>query len=553
MVTIGFSTREDNPKHIEYLIKTSGLPKGKVEVIQIINNGDRSLTNCYNEILKRAKFDIITYVHDDILIETKQWGKKLKNHFDKEEKYGIIGVAGSKYLPNTGKWWEKPKWMYGRVKHTHNGKSWLSEYSSDLGKGVEDVVNVDGLFFAVHKERIVIDGDYTPFDERVKGFHFYDVDFCYKNFVSGVSVGVITDIRINHMSIGETNDEWERNRQLFVEKYGETLPVKVDDKFRNRKLKVLIGCLNFQGLTGSELSTMELAKGLVKNGCDVYITSQIGNNFKREAEKHSIKVYPIQEPPGYKMGDGKWVLNTPNGVINSKPNTLYMVKDMKFDVILTNHTPITNRLLQLYPNNNFINIVRSEVIDLENPIIDNRIKKYIAIRPSIKEYIKNNYNIEDSKIEIIYNLFDKSRFIPKKLDKGTNKKVTLFVGTMDYLRRESIEDLINNTEELWLVGKDTMGYAQEFSNKYDYVKYFPPTDKIEEFVNKCDETAGIFLGRTTIEGFLCNKPGWVYIVDKNGNMIDKSYQEVPKDMSIFDNEQIIKKYKELFINVYNEE
>ena len=53
MVTIGFCTREDNPEHIEHLIKTSGLPKDKVEVIQIINNGDRSLTNCYNEILNK--------------------------------------------------------------------------------------------------------------------------------------------------------------------------------------------------------------------------------------------------------------------------------------------------------------------------------------------------------------------------------------------------------------------------------------------------------------------------------------------------------------------
>jgi len=549
MISVVYCTRESNQKHRDHIIKTSGLHKN-IEVVEIINNGE-SLTSAFNRGYKQSKYDIVVFCHDDILIETKQWGKRLKKHFDNGENYGIIGVAGSKYMPLSGKWWENPKSMYGKVKHTHNGKSWLSEYSSDLNDGIESVINVDGLFFAVDKNKIT--DNTNPFDEDVKGFHFYDVDFCFKNFLSNVKIGVITNIRINHMSIGITNEEWEKNRINFVEKYKESLPQKIRDNFNNRKIKVLIGCLNFQGLTGSELSTMELAKGLVKNNCDVYITSQIGNNFKREAEKHSIKVYPIQEPPGYKMGDGKWIVNTPKGVINSQPNTLYMIKDMKFDVILSNHTPITQRLLQLYPNNNFINIVRSEVIDLENPIIDNKIKKYIAIRPSIKEYIKNNFNIEDSKIEIIYNLFDKSKFTPKKLEKGTNKKVTLFVGTMDYLRRESIEDLIKNTEELWLVGKDTMGYAEEFSNIYDNVKYFNPTDKIEDFVNKCDETAGIFLGRTTIEGFLCNKPGWVYIVDKNGNIEDKSLYEVPKDMSIFDNEQIIKKYKELFINVYNEE
>lgn len=548
MISIIYCTRETNPNHKEQIIKTSGLYK-HVEVIEIVNNGE-SLTSAYNRGYNQSKYDIVVFCHDDITIETKQWGKKLKKHFDNSS-YGIIGVAGSKYMSISGKWWEKPKTMYGKVKHTHNGKSWLSEYSVDLNDGIEPVVNVDGLFFAVDKKRII--NNQNPFSEDVEGFHFYDVDFCFKNFISNVKVGVITNIRINHMSIGETNQEWENNRVKFVEKFKDNLPQKIEDSFINRKIKVLIGCLNFQGLTGSEISTLELAKGLIKNGCDVYVTSQIGLEFKRESEKYGIKVFPIHEPPGYKMGDGNWGVNTPNGVVKSQPNVLYMVKGMKFDVILTNHTPITERLLQLYPNNNFINIVRSEVIDLENPIIDNRIKKYIAIRPSIKEHLINEFNIDSNKIEVIYNLFDKSKFIPQKTEKDIDKKITLFVGTMDYLRKSSIEDLIDNSEELWLVGKDTMGYAKEFDNTYDNVKYFPPTDKIETFINKCDETAGIFLGRTTIEGFLCNKSGWVYIVDKQGNVLDKNFHNVPTDMSIFDHEEIIKKYKELFINVFNEE
>jgi len=45
-ITIGFSTREDNPKFIEQIIKTCGVD---VDIIQKINNGEKSLSKVYNE------------------------------------------------------------------------------------------------------------------------------------------------------------------------------------------------------------------------------------------------------------------------------------------------------------------------------------------------------------------------------------------------------------------------------------------------------------------------------------------------------------------------
>jgi glycosyltransferase involved in cell wall biosynthesis len=263
----------------------------------------------------------------------------------------------------------------------------------------------------------------------------------------------------------------------------------------------------------------------------------------------------MDEPPHYKLGDGSWFINTPNGPQPTQPNVLYRVNQQTFDVIHANHKPITDRLLQLYPESNFVNIVRSEVIDLENPVVDDKIKKYIAIRPSIKDYIVNNFNIPEHNVEVVYNPFDKSRFKQISLPSGTDKKVTLFVGTMDYLREKPIKDLIDKcgseNKELWLVGKDTNNYASYFANNYEHVKYFEPTDKIEEFYYKCDETAGIMLGRTTIEGFLCGKPAIIYNVDKSGEIIDSQYHEVPEDLTIFDYDSIITKIKDIYIESYN--
>jgi len=548
MITIGFSTKKIDPEFVEYLRKSSGNPK--VEIIPFENPGTHSLSEAYNIILEKSSNDIVVLCHDDIYFDTKNWAQKLVKHFKRNPEYGILGVAGSVKIPESGMWWEDPVKMRGIVNHEHEGKKWESKYSSSIGNQIDDVVLVDGLFIAIKKSNIQ-----KTFDEEVKGFHLYDVDFCTRNFIEDVKVGVIYDIRVTHLSIGQTNEQWEENRKIYAEKYKDSLPLKVYYEFKNRPLKVLLGVLNFQGLTGSEVSTLELAKGLSLNSCDVsVISTTVSPEFDKICKKHNIKTYTTNNPPGYIVGDGIKTLNGPQGQIKTEKGRYYKITNVDYDVIQTNHKPISEFLLQLYPTNKFATVVRSEVIDLENPVPSENVKKYIAIRPSIKDYIVNNFDVLDEDVEIIYNPFDTIRFT-KKESPNNEKEVILFVGTMDYLRKQPIEDLIEkvNSEDkiLWLVGKDTMGYATKYSNEYENVKYFGESDKVEDYYHKCDVTAGILLGRTTIEGYLCGKPGWIYYVDKEGNIKDKELTEVPKDLNIFKKEYSINKFKEVYIDVYN--
>jgi GT2 family glycosyltransferase len=544
MISVVFSTRKDNPSHIEHIKKTSGLGK-KIEVIQYINDGEFGLTELYNRALKETTNDIVVFCHDDIIFDTKTWGSKLLRVMKKNPEFGIVGIAGSREVPVSGQWWENPSHMYGQVYHKHEGKRWLSKYSDKKIGFIDNTVIVDGLFFVVDKEKIKCD-----FDEKVEGFHFYEIDFCFRNYLEGVKIGVTSDIDVTHLSIGQTNEKWEENRKIFAEKYKDNLPVKVKKEFsKQNKLRVLIGCLFFGSYTGSELYVYELAKELSKQNCEVHIISQIGPKMVKRIEKYGVKCFNLQIPPGFKMGDGKWGLNTPEGLKPSEDGKLYKISDVKYDILHINHKPVGEHLLKLYPKIPVINTVHSEVIPkLEEPVIHENVKKYITIRESISDYVCEGWDIPKEKVSVIYNPIDSDRF---KQYTNSSKKVTLFVGTIDYLRKNTILDLVKytkeNNKELWLVGEKKDGFVDEMND--EHVKHYPPNWGVEKYVKECDETASILMGRTTIEGWLCGKPGWIYEIDSGGHIINKDKHEVPSDIDKFKSENIASEIIEEYKNI----
>lgn len=540
MITVGYSTREHNPKFIEYLKKSSGFKK--IEVIEKINNGEKSLSQVYNEILDESKTDIVVLCHDDIYFDTNSWYYKLKTHFENTE-YGILGVAGTTEMPASGQWWEVRRKMIGIVNHESGGKKWTSKYSEDLGKSIRETVIVDGVFIALSKSRIK-----HNFDEEFKGFHFYDIGFCFKNQIEGVKVGVISNIRITHKSIGQTNEQWEENKKLFVQKYSEKLPTKIPFD-PSRRLKVLLSCISFRNFTGSELYVFELAKSLIKLNCSVTVLSQIGGPVTDMANKLGIKCVSFENAPGFKLGDGQWGINTPEGFKPSTPNMLYRVSDVDYDIIHFQHKPVAERILSMYPELPKISAIHSEVISLEDPVLDPTIKKYIAIRPEIKEHMINNFEIPEEMIEVIYNPVDNEKFQSKKV---SEENYVLFVGTIDYLRKEAILDLIEYTrelgKELWLVGENNGNYLENVLLE-NHVKHFPSTWKIEDFILKSYETAGIQLGRTTIESWMCGKPSWIYKVDKGGFILSKEKFNPPSDIEKYHTLKVAQQIKDEYLKL----
>ena len=336
-LSVIFSTKKINEDFITLIKSTCGVHN--VEILPYENPGTHSLNEVYNMGLEKSTNDIVVFCHDDIKFETKNWGRKILKHCKKNPSFGIVGVAGTRYMSSTGRWWDDFSKMHGAVYHEHEGKKWLTRYSKDTGIKLSEVALVDGLFFGVSKNRIV-----NSFDESVTGFHFYDVEFCFSNYLLDVKIGVCTDIRITHLSIGVTNDEWEKNRSLFAEKHKDVLPVKIKRTFSdNEKFDILFVS---ESLDDKSISLLLNLKNM---GHNVSVCSQLQPDLVNTLNRNGITNQPLNSPPGYQIGDGKWVVGSDKGPVPSENGKMYKLKDVRFDLVHTTENKLVEYMRSFYP------------------------------------------------------------------------------------------------------------------------------------------------------------------------------------------------------------
>ncbi|MDG4550140.1 MAG: glycosyltransferase [Candidatus Contendobacter sp.] len=222
-LSVVFSTRNVDFGFIDHVRNTIGIPD--VEIIPYANQSEFSLAELYNRGLKESKHDIVVFIHDDVIFNRNNWGQVILKQF-RDTDYGVLGVAGTTDLIKDSDgiaqpWWIMANRMVGRLRHEINGKVIDSFYSNRYDHPIQ-VVCLDGVFIAAHKGRIR-----KLFDERFKGFHYYDVSFTFANHLAGAKIGVIFDIDLTHKSVGNLKIEWQESQLLFSELYGNQLPFRL--------------------------------------------------------------------------------------------------------------------------------------------------------------------------------------------------------------------------------------------------------------------------------------------------------------------------------------
>ncbi len=200
------------------------------ELVVIDNSGnDSSIFQAYNEGVKHSKGEILCFVHEDVLFRSKDWGATIEKQFNNDEQIGVIGFAGTHFLPDTPMYWYSSPFVSQR--NLNNDKGVVEEhFHEDWFNGEEliEAVAVDGFCFFARKSlfgRISFD------DKTYKGFHLYDMDICMQVIEAGYRVCVCRSVLAEHcwsesMQFSKQgSDLFFYNLELFSEKWRSRLPV----------------------------------------------------------------------------------------------------------------------------------------------------------------------------------------------------------------------------------------------------------------------------------------------------------------------------------------
>ncbi|MHA7131820.1 glycosyltransferase [Algoriphagus namhaensis] len=173
------------------------------EFVIIDNSSSRlSIFEGYNLGASLAKYEYLVFVHEDVVFRTSDFGSRLVTYFNNLLNCGVLGVAGSNYVPiSPSDWWiSDRRYLFFSY---YQGDHFLCSSGNTAPR---QVFVLDGLFFAVRRS---IWKEFK-FDEDLKGFHGYDTDFCLK-VCSKYFNYYISDILVSHRSEGKPNSLWLEN------------------------------------------------------------------------------------------------------------------------------------------------------------------------------------------------------------------------------------------------------------------------------------------------------------------------------------------------------
>ena len=282
-------------------------------------------------------------------------------------------------------------------------------------------------------------------------------------------------------------------------------------------MRILFSLDNFNALTGSELYVYELTRELEKRGHETMVAAPYGGEIAQHAAENGVELWTPDDVP------------------------------LPFDIMHLSQPGPTRYMLDRFPDKPAVVTVHG-VLPGETPVIDDRIGRYICILPEVRQKCFAEDGIPYERLELTYNPIDRARFKPRK--NGHEHEAILVAGAVNELRREMGEDVIRYAiRRGWQAQFYGGSYPGGLMSVAGNVRYNDETWHIEDAIHQAGMVAGLWLGRSIIEGWACGKPALCYHFDRFGHITAIAEREPPPDLEKFDSglvaEQIIKVYEQV--------
>jgi hypothetical protein len=206
------------------------------EIIAIDNaEGGYSISEAYNKGAKQSKYNILCFMHEDVIFHTCNWGQ-LVNFTLRDQTIGLIGACGSIYKSRFPSAWIHIPQKYWRANMGWTDRLGIfNEYVINPDqRELSEVVVLDGLWLVTRKEV----WQEVNFDERnLRGFHFYDLDFSIR-VLQKYKLVINHLIFVEHFSQGSFNNSWIKAAISFHKNWSKKLPLFIGS-FSQPEIKFL--------------------------------------------------------------------------------------------------------------------------------------------------------------------------------------------------------------------------------------------------------------------------------------------------------------------------
>jgi len=203
----------------ENVAQTIGTP---FEWLAVDNRASgRGICAVYNDCARRARYDLLCFVHEDVRFLTPQWGRILAEELVRD-RCGVVGFAGGTLkTQNVTGWCLDERHARTHYDRPAAGGRTIRCRNNPLHESFSRVVCLDGFCLLTRRDVWAA----APFDERrFTGFHAYDLDFTLA-VARHHENRVCHTVDIEHASSGAYSPAWRHALETCHAKWREHLPL----------------------------------------------------------------------------------------------------------------------------------------------------------------------------------------------------------------------------------------------------------------------------------------------------------------------------------------